>query len=133
VQAAAYINVNKTTLQEYLLLLVEKKAELAEDVHSESGVVIAATWLISFEQIRRHDALAADYLLFMACVDRNDIPLALLPTSRLNEQGLHAVATLDAYSLVTKRTAESALDLHQLVHISTRNWLQQQGLLSQWN
>jgi hypothetical protein len=43
VQAAAYINVNKTTLQEYLLLLVEKKAELAEDVHSESGVVIAAT------------------------------------------------------------------------------------------
>jgi hypothetical protein len=66
-------------------------------------------------------------------VDRNDIPLALLPTSRPHEQGLHAVATLDAYSLVTKRTAESALDLHQLVHISTRNWLQQQGLISQWN
>jgi hypothetical protein len=48
----------------------------------------------------------------MACVDRNDIPLALLPTARPHEQGIHAVATLDACSLVTKRTAESALDLH---------------------
>jgi tetratricopeptide (TPR) repeat protein len=132
VQAAAYVNVNKTTLQGYLSLLVEKKEELAENLHRESEDVIAATWLISFEQIRRQDALAADYLLFMACVDRNDIPLALLPTARPHEQGIHAVATLDAYSLVTKRTAESAFDLHQLVHVSIRNWLQEQGLLSQW-
>ena len=100
---------------------------MAEDLHQESWVVIAATWLISFEQIRRHDALAADYLLFMASVDRNDIPLALLPMASPHEQGTRAVATLDAYSLVTKRTAELALDLHQLVHVSTRNW---QGLLS---
>jgi tetratricopeptide (TPR) repeat protein len=133
VQAAAYVNVNKTTLQGYLSLLVEKKEESAEDLHSESEVVIAATWLISFEQIRRHDALAADYLLFMASVDRNDIPLALLPMASPHEQGTRAVATLHAYSLVTKRTAESALDLHRLVHVSTRNWLQEQGLLSQWN
>jgi hypothetical protein len=123
VQAAAYVNVNKTTLQEYLSLLVKKKKELVENVHRESGVVIAATSLISFEQIRRHDDLAADYLLFMACVDRNDIPFVLLPTARPHEQGILAVATLDAYSLVTKRTAELALDLHRLVHVSTRNWL----------
>jgi tetratricopeptide (TPR) repeat protein len=42
------------------------------------------------------------------------------------------VGTLDAYSFVTKQTAESALDLHQLVHASIRSWLQKQGLLSQW-
>ena len=81
VQAAAYVNVNKITLQEYLSLVVEKKEELVEPLHRESGNVIATTWLISFEQIRRHNALAADYLLFMACVDRNDIPLALLPAA----------------------------------------------------
>jgi hypothetical protein len=133
VQVAAYININKTTIQEYLSLLVEKKENLAEDLHGGSRDVIAATWLISFEQIRQHDALAADYLLFMACVDRNDVPLALLPTSRPHEQGIRAVATLDTYSLVTKRTAESALDLHRLVYVSTRNWLQKQGLLSPWN
>jgi hypothetical protein len=93
VQAAAYVNVNNTTLQGYLSLLVEKKEELAKDLHRESGVVIAATWLISFEQIRRHDALAANYLLFMACVDRNReymrweplMPTHLSPNERLNQ------------------------------------------------
>jgi tetratricopeptide (TPR) repeat protein len=131
-QAAAYVNVNKTTLQEYLTLLVDKKAKLAKDLHRESGHVIAATWLISFEQISQHDLLAVTYLLFMACTDRNDIPLALLPVATPREQGIHAVATLNAYSFVTKRTGESSLDLHRLVHASTRNWLQKQGLLRQW-
>jgi tetratricopeptide (TPR) repeat protein len=131
VQAAAYVNVNKITLQEYLSLLAEKKEELVEPTNKEGENVIATTWLISFEQIRRHDTLAADYLLFMACVDRNDVPLALLPAASPCEKGIHAVGTLDAYSFVTKRTAESALDLHRLVHVSTRNWLEKKGLLSQ--
>jgi hypothetical protein len=68
VQAAAYVNVNKITLQEYLSLLAEKK-ELVKPTSKERENVIATTWLISFEQIRRHDALAADYLLFMAFID----------------------------------------------------------------
>jgi hypothetical protein len=34
---------------------------------------VATTWLISFEQIRRRDALAADYLSFMGCVDPRPI------------------------------------------------------------
>jgi tetratricopeptide (TPR) repeat protein len=131
VQAAAYVNANKVTLQEYLSLLAEKMEGLVEPLHQESENVIAATWLISFEQIRRHDTLAADYLLFMACVDRNDVPLALLPAASPHERGIHAVGTLDAYSFVTKRTAEAALDLHRLVHVSTRNWLEKEGLLSQ--
>ncbi|OAA61263.1 Heterokaryon incompatibility [Niveomyces insectorum RCEF 264] len=40
---------------------------------------VATTWLISFEQIRQRDPLAADYLSFAACVDAKDIPLSLLP------------------------------------------------------
>jgi hypothetical protein len=67
----------------------------------------------------------------MACVDRNDIPLALLLTARPHEQGIHAVATFNAYSLITKQTAESALDLYRIVHVLTRNGLQEPGLLSQ--
>jgi tetratricopeptide (TPR) repeat protein len=97
----------------------------------ESKNVIASTWLISFEQIRRQDTLAADYLLFMACVNPTDVPLALLPTTSPREKGIDAVGTLDAYSFVTKRTAESALDLHRLVHLSTRNWLKRQESLSE--
>jgi hypothetical protein len=40
---------------------------------------VAMTWLISFEQIRHRDPLAADYLSFMACIDPKDIPQSLLP------------------------------------------------------
>ncbi|KAF2676779.1 hypothetical protein K458DRAFT_396668, partial [Lentithecium fluviatile CBS 122367] len=67
----------------------------------------------------------------MACVDPSDIPLALLPAASPYEKGRHAIETLNSYSFVTKRTAESSLDLHRLVHGSTRSWLQKKGLLSQ--
>jgi tetratricopeptide (TPR) repeat protein len=130
VQAAAYININKITLRQYLLLLAKQKEDAVEQ-SKECENVTALTWLISFEQIRRQDTLAADYLLLMACVDPTDVPLALLPTTSPREKGIDAVRTLDSYSFVTKRTAESALDLHRLVHLSTRNWLKKQESLSQ--
>jgi tetratricopeptide (TPR) repeat protein len=132
VQAASYINVNKITLQEYLSLLAEKKKEVVEPISKKCESVVATTWLISFEQISRYDTLAADRLLFMACVNRNDVPLALLPDTLPHGKGISAVETLVAYSFVTKRTAESALNLHRLVYVSTRNWLERKGLLGQW-
>jgi hypothetical protein len=131
VQAAAYININKITLAEYLLLLAKQKEEAAELISTEHENVIGLTWLISFEQIRCQDIVAAEYLLFMACIDPRDIPLALLPITLPHEKGIDAVGTLNTYSFVTKRTAESALDLHRLVHLSTRKWLKKQELLSQ--
>ncbi|KAH7326971.1 hypothetical protein BKA65DRAFT_608042 [Rhexocercosporidium sp. MPI-PUGE-AT-0058] len=130
IQAAAYVNINKITLRQYLLLLAEQKEGVVEPISKEYENVIASTWLISFEQIRRQDTLAADYLLFIACVNPMDVPLALLPTTSPREKGIDAVGTLVAYSFVTKRTAESAVDLHRLVHLSTRNWLQKQKFLS---
>jgi len=133
VQATAYININKITLTEYLLLLAKKKEEAAEPISTEYENVIGLTWLISFEQIRYQDMVAADYLLFMACIDPRDIPLAVLPMTLSYEKGIDAVGTLNAYSFVTKRTAESALDLHRLVHLSTHKWLKKQELLSQYN
>jgi hypothetical protein len=86
VQAAAYINVNKISLQEYQLLLTERKKEMVGPIDEESQIVIATTWLISFEQIHTDNTLAADYLLFMACVDRKDVPLSLLPAALSREQ-----------------------------------------------
>jgi hypothetical protein len=55
--------------------------------------------------MRRQDMLAANNLLFMACVDPTDIPLALLPTTSPCEKGIDAIGTLNAYSFITKRTA----------------------------
>jgi len=83
-----YINVNGIGFRDYLSLLEEQEEDvidfLGEDFEDEGRYCdlknpVATTWLISFEQIRQRDPLAADYLSFMACVDAKDIPQLLLP------------------------------------------------------
>jgi hypothetical protein len=91
---------------------------------------VATTWLISFEQIQRRDALAADYLSFMCYIDPKDIPQSLLPPGPSRKKEVEAIGTLDAYSFISKRPADLALDLHRLVHLSTRNWLRKEKSLA---
>lgn len=80
--------------------------------------------------IENYDTLAADYLFFIACIDRNDVPLALLGRPhRVKRERRWELSVPTRF--ITKRTAESALDFHRLVHRSTRNWLEKQGLLGQ--
>lgn len=78
VQAAAYINENGTTLANYLLLLEDQEQnviELPSEEFEDEGRYrdtknpVATTWLVSFEQIRRRDPLAADFLPFTSCID----------------------------------------------------------------
>jgi tetratricopeptide (TPR) repeat protein len=141
VQAAAYINENGIAIADYLSLLEEQEEEvidlLSEEFEDEGRYrsvknPIATTWLISFEQIRRRDSLAADYLSFMACVDAKDIPQSLLPPGPSRKRETDAMGTLDAYSFINKRPEDLSLDLHRLVHLATRNWLRKEDLLAQW-
>lgn len=140
-QAAAYINENGITLAECLSLLEDQEQNvvelLSEDFEDEGRYQdaknpIATTWLISFEQIKRLDPLAAEYLSFMACVDFKDIPQALLPPAKSRKEVTDAIGTLNAYSFVSRRPMDQSLDLHRLVHLATRNWLRTKGLLSEW-
>ena len=96
VQAAAYINENGTSSAEYLSLLREKEEDvidlLSKDFDDDGRYQnaknpVATTWLISFEQIRRRDPLAADYLSFMACVEPKDVPQSLLPPGSFENKG----------------------------------------------
>jgi tetratricopeptide (TPR) repeat protein len=141
VQAAAYINENEITLAEYLTLLEDKEEEIVDLLSTEFEDrgryhdvknPIATTWLISFEQIRRRDSLAVDYLSFMACVDWRDIPQSLLPPGPSRRKEIDALGTLTAYSFASRRPADVTLDLHRLVHLATRNWLRKEGLLVHW-
>jgi tetratricopeptide (TPR) repeat protein len=141
VQAAAYINANSITLSEYLSLFEDHEQNvieiLSEDFKGEGRYrdtvnPVAATWLISFEQIRRCDSLAADYLSFMSCIDPKAIPQSLLPPAPSRKKMVDAIGTLSAYSFIEKRPADQSLDLHRLVHLATRNWLRQQDSLVDW-
>ncbi|PQE33503.1 hypothetical protein CJF32_00003387 [Rutstroemia sp. NJR-2017a WRK4] len=141
IQAAAYINENGITFADYLSLLAEQEEDVIDLLSEEfdddgrySNVKnpVATTWLISFEQIRHRDPLAAEYLSFMACIEPKDIPQSLLPAGRSRKKEIDAIGILDAYSFITKRVADQALDLHRLVHLTTRNWLQQKYLITEW-
>ena len=92
---------------------------------------IAATWLISFRNILHSDPLAADYLRFMCFLAEKDIPLPLLPPARKSKTA-EAVGTLKAYTFITKREVPDSYDIHRLVQLAARNWLQQQGELNKW-
>ncbi|KAF2726595.1 HET-domain-containing protein [Polyplosphaeria fusca] len=140
VQAAAYINTRDITLQQYRSLITRQReavpgrnSESPENGPQEHDITgpVATTLLISLDQLRGDNNLATDCLSLAACVDRKDIPLDLLPATSPRE-GEEAVKVLSGYGLVTRRPAESSLDLHQLVHRALQEWLQRQGRLDEW-
>jgi hypothetical protein len=100
VQAAAFINENGIALADYLSLLADQEEEvinlLSEEFKDDwryrnAKNPVATTWLISFEQIRGRDPLAADYLSFMACVDPKNVPQSLLPPGQSRKKEIDAI------------------------------------------
>ncbi|KAK9384153.1 hypothetical protein V1515DRAFT_583217, partial [Lipomyces mesembrius] len=141
VQAASYINKNDISLATYLSLLADQEEEvidlLSEHFEDDSRYrdvknPVAMTWLISFEQIRLRDKLAARFLSFIACVGSKNVPRSLLPPGLSRKQEIDAIGTLKAYSFIYERQADSTLDVHRLVHLATRNWLRREELLVSW-
>ena len=139
-QAAAYINQNVIAIADYMALLAEQEEDvidlLSEEFeddgrYRETKNPVATTWLISFEQIRKRDPLAAEYLSFMCCLDPKNIPQSLLPPGPSRKKEVDAIGTLTAYSFVVRRPADSAFDLHRLVHLAMRNWLRRENKLQQ--
>jgi tetratricopeptide (TPR) repeat protein len=139
VQAAAYINVTAIPLQDYRSQLnapnehdVKQGGELSRDRLQgwSAKNPIATTLFISLDEIRRSHTLAADCLFLAACVAYKDIPFELFEDKN-PRGGENAVQVLSRYALVTRRPEDSALDVHRRVHHALRDWLQQQGRLSQ--
>jgi GTPase SAR1 family protein len=140
VQAAACINASSMTVQEYRAQLDKHKglalgysSDFSGDNVQSSSVAnpVATTLFVSMNQITHSNASAADYLSLAACVHRKDILVDLLEAAspRTRED---AIKVLDRYALITRRPAESALDVHRLVHRALRGRLQVQGLLQHW-
>jgi tetratricopeptide (TPR) repeat protein len=141
VQAAAYITENGIQLADYLSLLKEQEEDvielLSEEFEDDGRYLniknpVATTWLISFEHIRRRDALAVEYLSIMSCMDPRAIPQSLLPPGLSRKKEIDAIGMLHAYSFITRRSTDLGLDLHRLVHLATRNWLRKEELLAQY-
>jgi tetratricopeptide (TPR) repeat protein len=147
VQAAAFINSNQIPASEYVTLFEDADAETElfseqfEDSSRYEGMdsTIAKTWHISFAQIRKQDPLAADYLAFMACIDRINVPQSLLPSGGSRVQQIKALGTLTGYAFITERQqtihgaeSEKFFDMHRLVYLALVTWLQEHGGRAGW-
>ena len=137
-QAAAYLNAIQISIREYLSLLRSTEQDTVSLLsrefrdntrYSSSRNAVAATWLISFDQIRRSDSLAADLLSFISCIENKAVPRSILPTVEPEERMVHAIGTLRAYAFVTKRGDTDIYDMHRLVHLATKVWLDKQDAL----
>ncbi|KAF2034366.1 TPR-like protein, partial [Setomelanomma holmii] len=149
VQAAAFINANDIPLSEYIELFRNNESESADLLseefedhgrYRETNNAVATTWYISFEQIQKLNQRAANHLCFMACTASSDIPASMLaPASSMVEQ-TKAIGVLKAYAFLTERVHPRSgqhthdrtrvFDVHALVHLAIRGWLQSRN---QWN
>ncbi|KAF2993355.1 hypothetical protein E8E13_001213 [Curvularia kusanoi] len=140
VQAAACVNASNMTVQQYQAQLAEHKEAALKysDDPSESELrdsrlrtTVAATSSFSMSQVGQSNTVALDYLFLAACVRRTDISLDLLEAASPQARE-DAVRRLDRYALITRRPAESAFDVHRLVHHVLRWMLRGQEQLQTW-
>lgn len=144
-QAVAYLNAIQISLRVYLSLLrnteqdtisllsreFRDKTRYNNSNHSKNAV--AATWLVSFNHIRRSNAIAADLLAFMSCIEHKAISRSMLPMVEPEKSMVHAKGTLCAYAFVTRQGDSELYDMHRLVHLATKVWLGEHGATKELN
>jgi hypothetical protein len=137
-QATAYVNCNPISIDGYLGLLRSTERDLIFIMSKEmrdrtrykhTANAVAKTWLVSFEQIVRQDADAAHLLQYMSCIEWKAIPRSILPAIEPEARMTTALGTLWSYSFITARDDSKKYDMHRLVHVAARVWLQQNGLM----
>jgi tetratricopeptide (TPR) repeat protein len=144
-QAAAYISMKYPimTIPKYLdlfraseinqvKLLGEKRlGDLRRDPNVPNAVI--ATWRISFNQIQEQNPEAADLMSLMSILNRQGIPESLLLQYNSDELALsNALGTLLAYYLIKPEMEGKKFDLHRLVQLATKVWLEDSGKKDKW-
>ena len=132
-QAAAYLNTNQISVPEYLRLLRGTESGLVDLMSSGfydltryggSQTAVATTWIVSFEQIRRSDPNAAHLLSFISCIEPKAIPLSILPGSTSEEHMRRTIGRLCGYAFLERRGERDLFDMHSLVHVAVRIWIE---------
>src|SRR5262249_36302235 len=106
-------------------------SESFETIGRDSKVpnAVAATWIISFDQINKSCPRAAEMLSLMAFLDCQSIPKPLLQRECDEPfEIIKALGTLKAFSLVIE-TGGDTFNMHRLVQLVMRKWLAVNGEL----
>jgi tetratricopeptide (TPR) repeat protein len=154
VQAAAYIRERwpRCSVQQYLeeyrqsdsrktSLLNHEAGHLRRDEAASNSVLI--TWQLSFDYIRSRRQSAADLLSLMSFFDPQGIHEGLLrsqtntanetvSTVNMNSGFDDDVLTLRDYSLITVTKNANTFEMHNLIQLATRKWLENHGEVDKW-
>lgn len=141
--AAAYIRTRpRMTISIYLQLFQEGKASQAnllnnhdtKDLRRDYSIrhPVITTWQMTFDQLRRTAPAAADLLALLSTFDRQGIPEFLLHGDEDQLQFEDAIAPLMSFSLVKQQAKERSFEMHRLVQLSTRKWLESNRELQKW-
>lgn len=76
-QAGAYIEATGTPLAEYLALFRSRRSELLGTAADPETPTVAATWKLTFEDLRQRAPAAADLLTIVAFLAPDEIPRQL--------------------------------------------------------
>ncbi|GFF32215.1 hypothetical protein IFM61606_02474 [Aspergillus udagawae] len=88
---------------------------------------VATTWLISFKQISRDSPVVARHLKFICFLAEKQIPISLLPPASDQLEADEAIGILKAYAFITNHEGHDSFDMHRLVRLATRTWLDKGG------
>ncbi|KAJ6439025.1 Kinesin light chain [Purpureocillium lavendulum] len=124
-EVAQYLNCCRSGNATFFELLSKEFGDRTRDIHARNPV--ASTWLISFRQISRDNQLAIQYLGCMSFLAERDIPGSLLNPGNDTLEGCEAIGTLRAFAFITKREGQPAYDMHRLVRLAMRSWLEEEG------
>jgi tetratricopeptide (TPR) repeat protein len=141
--AAAYIRSRpRVTVSVYLRLFRESEVNQAsllnnnemKDLRRDHSIrhAVITTWQISFNQIQQTKTEAADLLALMSMFDRQGIPERLLLNNMDQLQFEDTIALLISFSLVREQAGGSAFEMHRLVQLSTRKWVELNRQLERW-
>jgi hypothetical protein len=146
-------NKKRTSLLDY------DGGDLRRDNKAINSILI--TWQISFDHVFHARRSAADLLSLMSFFDRQGIPEALVrgqSGTGNRHKGVGAISagcensdsdnseseasvddgfkedilTLRSYSFIALTTDKTTFDMHRLVQLATRKWLEGQGQLETW-
>ncbi|KAJ5346218.1 hypothetical protein N7452_004222 [Penicillium brevicompactum] len=145
-QAGSYIanRSPRVTVSRYLQLFCESESnqthllqhEEAKDLRRDPDIrhTIITTWQLSFEQIRHDRPAATDLLALMSMFDRQGIPEGMVRAYG-DDDGLYfedSLAPLISYSLVLVGIETLSFDMHRIVQLSVRRWLEIHLELARW-
>jgi tetratricopeptide (TPR) repeat protein len=112
-------------------LLNRDEGDLRRDPEVPSAVITA--WQISFNQIRRDNPSAADLLSLMSVLNRQGIPEDLLRGDSDRLAFEDALAALSRFSLIMGESSGGYFEMHRLIQLATRKWLEKHNEILMWN